>query len=215
MEKLKLKLKKNNTNILFIILVTILSLDGFGQSPNAGILLKCGNTKYANIHGFQFAGGNGPGTWKFGPIIGTGIEYNINKSWSAQATLEYSYNIYDDSKTWTHSLIIGKNTVVDIMGNIKKKWSWFYFIAGVGYSIQKNSETYSIVYDNSIYSGGRYYKYIFDEGTSANVLTGLLGVGSQFKITNSIDFFIEGSIRGRRYGSTAAQLGIIYEIWDQ
>ena len=198
--------------ISFIILLAILSVDGFAHSSNYKILLKGGRTKYGDIKGFEVSGSGGSGSWKFGPIIGTGIERDINKSWSLQATLEYSFNIYDDSKTWAQATSIGKNTVVDIMGNIKKKWNWFYLFAGVGFSIQKSSETYSVVYDNSIYSGGHYYKYIVNEGTSSKGLTGLLGIGFQFRIVKNIEIFFEGSIRGRRYGSTAAQLGIIHEI---
>jgi len=198
--------------VLFLILYAILLADGLAQSPNNLILLKGGTAGYGNIQGIQISGGGGPGSWKIGPILGVGIEHELNKSWSLQATFEYSNNIYDGSKAWIDSLIIGKNTVVDLMGNIKKKWNWFYLIAGVGFSIQKSSETYSVAYDTSIYSGGRYYKYIVNEGTSSNGLTGLLGIGFQFRIVKNIEFFFEGSIRGRRYGSTAAQLGIIHEM---
>ncbi|NCQ18602.1 MAG: hypothetical protein COZ80_13115 [Ignavibacteria bacterium CG_4_8_14_3_um_filter_37_9] len=198
--------------VSFLILIISLTGDGLAQSSNNRILLKGGTAGYGNIQGIQISGGGGPGDWKIGPILGVGIERELNKSWSLQATFEYSNNIYDGSKAWKDSLIIGKNTVVDLMGNIKKKWNWFYLIAGVGFSIQKSSETYSVAYDNSIYSGGRYYKYIMNEGTSAKGLTGLLGIGIQFRIVKNIEIFFEGSIRGRRYGSTAAQIGIIHEI---
>lgn len=190
------------------IFIIILSISTSAQNSKYSIILKGGTAGYGNIQGLQIDGNGGPGRWKIGPMLGVGIERELNKSWSLQATFEYSNNIYDGSKTWEDSLIIGKNTVVDLMGNIKKKWSWFYLIAGVGFSIQKSSDTYY----HSTYTAGGYYKHIVNEGTSAQVLTGLLGMGVQFKITKSIEFFIEGSIRGRRYGSTAAQLGISREI---
>ncbi|MCK9426653.1 MAG: hypothetical protein M0Q21_11490 [Ignavibacteriaceae bacterium] len=198
--------------VSFLILIISLSADGLAQSSNNLILLKGGTAGYGNIQGLQVDGNGGPGRWKIGPILGVGIERELNKSWSLQATFEYSNNIYDGSKTWEDSLTIGKNTVVDLMGNIKKKWNWFYLLAGVGFSIQKSSDTYAVAFGNSIYEGGRYYKLIFNEGTSSNGLTGLLGIGIQFHLVKNIEFFFEGSIRGRRYGSAAAQLGIIHEI---
>jgi len=194
--------------VSFLILIISLSADGLAQSSNNLILLKGGTAGYGNIQGLQVDGNGGPGRWKIGPIIGIGIEHDLNFGWSVQGTVEYSSNIYDGSKTWEDSLIIGKNTVVDLMGNIKKKWNWFYLIAGVGFSIQKSSDTYSVAYSNSPYAGGGYYRYIVNEGTSSKGLTGLLGIGIEFNISKKIGLFLETSIRGRRYGSGVTQVGV-------
>ena len=59
---------------------------------------------------------------------------------------------------------------------------------------------------------GAEFRRLVSEGTTSNILSGLLGVGFEFNIFENINVFLEGSWRLRKYVSPAAQIGINYNL---
>jgi len=190
------------------LFISILSSSLFAQNSGFGILIKGGITDYGSVQGIQVSGSTGVGQWKIGPILGLGTEYTLGKDWFIQGTFEYSYNIYSAPVADSETMERGSNSVIDIMGNIKKRWDWFYLLAGIGFSSQNSSDSY--VSGES--SNGESYRHLTYEGTSSKVFTGLLGVGLEFYFFERIGFFLEGSWRFRKYVTPVAQLGISYKI---
>ena len=78
---------------------------------------------------------------------------------------------------------------------------------GIGYSFQNSSESYA----SSIENGVEFRRLVY-EGTTSNILSGLLGVGFEFNIMKYISVFLEESWRLRKYVTPAAQLGINYNL---
>jgi hypothetical protein len=192
----------------YFIFISILSTNLLAQESKFKLFIKGGISDYAAAHGIQVSGSTGSGEWEIGPILGLGTEYTLGKDWFIQGTFEYSYNIYDAPVAASETIESGSNTVIDIMGNIKKRWDWFYLLAGIGFSSQNSSDSY--IYGTS--SNGESYRYLTYEGTSSKVFTGLLGIGLEYYFFPRIGFFLEGSWRFRNYVTPAAQLGISYKI---
>lgn len=190
------------------ILIIILSTSLFAQNSGFNIFIKGGISDYAGVHGIQVSGASGAGQWKIGPILGLGTEYTLGKDWFIQGTFEYSYNVYGASVAVSETMERGSNSVIDLMGNIKKRWDWFYILGGIGVSSQNSSDSY--VSGES--SNGVSYRYLTYEGTSSKVFTGLLGIGLEYYFFEQIGFFLEGSWRFRKYVTPVAELGVNYKI---
>lgn len=193
--------------LFVIVLMYLLSTLSLAQDSKYKVILKGGITSYSGVQGFVVSGGGGDGIWKIGPVGGVGTEYDLGKSWFAQGTLEYSYSIFGDEVHHSESLERGHNTVIEVMGNIKKKWNWFYLITGVGYSTQNSTDTYKSGFIN-----GERFHYVYYKGTSTNILTGLLGIGLEFNIVDDLGIFMEGSWRLRKYVSSITEIGVLYRL---
>lgn len=191
-----------------VILCIMLSANISAQSPALKLILKAGVSEYGSVQGLQVSGGSGPGVWYIGPIVGAGVEAHLNNNWHTQFTVEFSYNKYGEEVHHTESLERGKNRVIDLMANLKKRWGWFYIISGAGYSFQKNTATYSSGY----LSSGAYFHYLKYEASSSNVFTGLFGFGVEFELTRSAGIFLEGTWRLRKYVTPVLQLGISQKL---
>ena len=177
------------------------------QDSNVKLLFKGGISEYGSVQGISISGGGGPGAWYVGPILGTGLEYDLSRNWFLQGTFEYSENKYGGLVAITETMERGKNSVVDIMGSIKKRWDWFYLIGGVGFSFQKSTDSFiSYSYE------GEYFRRRVYQGDSKVVLTGLMGIGFELYPMEELGFFLEGSWRIRVYVTPVAQLGIIYKL---
>ena len=92
------------------------------------------------------------------------------------------------------------------MLNIKKRWSWFYIISGIGFSSQHSTDSYV-----TGYYGAYNYGYVI-EGKSSNGMALLIGIGFEFSIFQNIDIFLENSWRIRNCTSPVVQSGISYEL---
>ena len=196
-------MKKHLSALVFFILV--LSPFLLSQESKCKLFIKGGISDYGGTSLFMISGG--AGEWKIGPILGLGIEYDLNKNWFLQGTIEYSYSTFGENVYYTESLESGNNSVTDIMGNLKKRWNWFYLIAGVGYSFQNSTDSYVLGNYN-----GEKYRRIKSFGTSTNILTGIIGIGFEFCILQNTDIFLEGSWRIRKYVTPVVQLGINYNL---
>ncbi len=194
-----------STRILFFLF--LISNLGMAQSSKFKILLKGGVSDYGGVQGLQVSSSGGPGDWKVGPVFGLGTEYYLGKNWFAQGTVEYSTNIYGATVHYTESLERGHNSVLDFMVNLKKRWSWFYLISGVGYSVQNSTDSYSSGYFN-----GEKFRQKSFQGSSTNVLTGLIGIGVEFYLFEDVAIFLEGSWRLRKYVSAITELGFLYKL---
>ena len=191
--------------LYLIIFISILSTNLLAQDSKLKLLVKGGISDYGDVN-LSFGNG-GAGDWKIGPIVGLGVEYDLQKNWFLQGTIEYSQNTFDGTAFYPETLEPGSNSVVDLLANIKKRWSWFYLAVGIGYSFQNSSESYASSSEN-----GAEYRRLVSEGTTSNMLSGLLGVGFEFNIFENINVFLEGSWRLRKYVSPAAQIGINYNL---
>jgi len=132
----------------------------------------------------------------------------LGKDWFVQGTLEYSNNVYGAPVAVSETMERGSNVVIDLMGNIKKRWDWFYLLGGIGFSSQNSSDSYV----SGELSNGESYRYITYEGSSSQVITGLLGIGLEYYFFPRTGFFLEGSWRFRKYVTPVAQFGINYKI---
>lgn len=197
MKKIKLSL------IIFLLLLPHLS----AQNSDFKILIKGGISEYGGVNGIIISGSSGADAWYSGPIIGGGFEYSLSNNWFLQSTFEYSYNTYGALVAVSESMERGENTVVDIMGNIKKRWNWFYIIGGAGFSFQKSTDSFITgFYEEEFYRRNVY------RGSSNVVLTGLMGVGIEFYPVENIAIFLEGSWRLRVYVTPVAQLGVGFKL---
>jgi len=178
------------------------------QDSKFKLFIKVGISDYADVQGIQVSGSSNAGEWKIGPILGLGTEYTLGKDWFIQGTFEYSYNVYGAPVADSETLERGSNSVIDLMGNIKKKWDWFYLLGGIGFSSQNSSDSYA----SGELSNGESYRRLTYEGTSLKVFTGLLGIGLEYYFFEQIGFFLEGSWRFRKYVTPVAELGINYKI---
>ncbi len=175
------------------------------QDSKFKLLVKGGISDYGDVN-LSFGNG-GAGEWKIGPIVGLGVEYDLQKNWFLQGTIEYSQNTFDGTVLYPEILEPGSNSVVDLLANIKKRWNWFYLAVGIGYSFQNSSDSYASSTEN-----GAEFRRLVSEGTTSNILSGLLGVGFEFNIFENINVFLEGSWRLRKYVSPAVQIGINYNL---
>lgn len=178
------------------------------QESKFNIFIKGGISDYAGVHGFQVSGSTGGGEWEIGPILGLGTEYSLEKNWFIQGTIEYSNNVYGAPVAESETMERGSNSVIDLIGNIKKRWDWFYILGGIGFSTQNSSNSYI----SGVSSNGEGYRYLAYQGTSSQVLTGLLGIGLEYYLFPRIGLFLEGSWRFRKYVTPVAQFGINYII---
>jgi hypothetical protein len=191
--------------IYLIIFISIFSINLFAQDSKFKLLIKGGISDYGDVN-LSFGNG-GAGEWKIGPIVGLGIEYDLQKNWFLQGTIEYSQNTFDGIVYYTETFEQGSNSVVDVLANIKKRWNWFYLVVGIGYSFENSSDSYV----SSTEDGTEFRKLVY-EGTTSSTLSGFLGVGFEFNIMEDINLFLEGSWRLRKYVSPAAQIGINYNL---
>lgn len=189
--------------ILWFSFITFLK----AQDSNIKLFFKGGISEYGSVQGIRISGGGGPGPWYVGPMFGPGLEYDLNRNWFLQGTFEYSQNIYGGLVPITETMERGKNTVVDIMSNIKKRWDWFYLIGGIGFSFQQSTDSFI----SGNYEGENYRRRVY-QGDSNVVLTGLMGFGLEVYPIEYLGIFLEGSWRIRVYVTPVAQLGINYKM---
>lgn len=191
--------------LYIIIIVSIFSINLIAQDSKFKLLIKGGISDYGDVN-LSFGNG-GAGEWKIGTIVGLGVEYDLKKNWFLQGTIEYSQNTFDGTVYNPKTLEPGSNSVLEILANIKKRWNWFYLALGIGYSFQNSSDSYA----TSVENGAEFRRLIY-EGTTSNILSGLIGLGFEFNIVENINVFLEGSWRLRKYITPVAQLGINYNL---
>jgi opacity protein-like surface antigen len=201
--------------LYFIVVISILSTNLLAQDSKFKLLVKGGITDYGLVNlSIQKSGNASDDFWEIGPIIGAGLELSYGDNWYFQSTIEYSQNTYNGYVPYTYrgpvssqeTIEPGTNTVVDWMLNIKKRWSWFYIISGIGFSSQHSTDSYV-----SGYYGVYNYDYKI-EGKSSNGMALFIGIGFEFPIFQNMDVFLENSWRIRNCTSPVIQSGISYEL---
>jgi opacity protein-like surface antigen len=188
-----------------IFFILIFSINLLAQDSKFKLFIKGGISDYGDVN-ISFGNG-GAGEWEIGPIVGLGVEYDLQKNWFLQGTIEYSENTFDRTVYYAETLEPGSNSVVDLLANIKKRWNWFYLAVGIGYSFQSSSDSYVSGTEDET----EFRKLVY-EGTTSSILSGLLGVGFEFNILQDINVFLEGSWRLRKYVTPSVQLGINYNL---
>lgn len=193
--------------ILLLVVSLLISHYVIAQNSNYKIFLKGGISDYGAVEGLQVSGGHGAGPWYTGPIIGFGLEYDLERNWYLQGMFDYSYNIYGGLVATSETMERGSISVVDFLVNIKKRWNWFYIIGGIGLSSLESSDSYISGYVDKVFFQRNVYG-----GTSNTVLAGLVGIGIEFHLFDNVGIFLEGSWRLREYVTPVAQLGINYKL---
>jgi len=180
-------------------------IDISAQEKNISIILKGGSSVYnASLHD---VGGNGSSYifWKSGPQFTAGIEKTIDP-FTFQILAGYSIYGFDESFAWGEKMNNAKNSVYDLMGNLKLNIGIFYFLGGIGFSYQ-NGEEVRYLESNQFHKAETLYA-----GKNKFVLAGLIGAGFDIKIYRQTNLIIEADINLREYMGTALLAGIKYEL---
>ncbi|MBE2279247.1 MAG: hypothetical protein IAE91_02560 [Ignavibacteriaceae bacterium] len=194
-----------NSALLIIILSLWSSL--YSQELNQNILIKIGVTEYGSPSGFVVSGGSNAGRWKTGIALGTGFEKELEESFYLQILFEASFNKYDVDQSIYDNLEPGNNSVYEAFLNVKKEFGFFFIIGGVGISAQKSTPTYS-----KRQIAGEAIKYLVHEGDSKTGVSGFLGTGARLPVSEKFSLLLEVSLRMRKYLSSTAQLGLVYNL---
>ncbi|HRN25964.1 MAG: hypothetical protein IT276_11715 [Ignavibacteriaceae bacterium] len=190
-----------------IPLLLILSFNFINaQQDNFALFLNIGRASDNDAIGNFGGGGGGLQVWKAGPIFRLGTEYKLNKSFSAQGFVSYSFYKYDGSRSYGEKSSDGYNNIFDIMGNIKWKIGIFNMNLGVGISTQFNDDIRYL--EETQY----HHASVFINSKNKTVFAGQFGLGFDIHIYDRFSIQSEGDLFFREYLGSAWLLGIKYSI---
>ncbi|MEO8231856.1 MAG: hypothetical protein ABI638_06215 [Ignavibacteriota bacterium] len=190
-----------------ILLSLILSFNFiFAQENNFSLFLNIGRASDNDAIGNLGGGGGGLHVWKPGPIFRLGTEYELNKTFSAQGFVSYSFYKYDGSRSYGEKSSFGYNNILDIMSNIKWKIGIFNLNLGVGISNQFNDDIRYL--EETQY----HHASVFVDAKNKTVFAGQFGLGFDIHIYDRFSIQTEGDLFFREYLGSAWLLGIKYSL---
>lgn len=187
------------------LFVTILCQQ-LASAQEVFIVGKGGISSYGAVQGFAVGGGGGDQSWKLGPIIGLGARIRTSDAFAIEGLFEYSTHRYAVKYEWEIPPINDpRNRILEFttMGRLSFRLVdivHFVFLGGVSISYHHKDD---IVPPNSQY---------ITPGRRAVDVGGILGIGSEVRISKSIEISLEGSWRMRFYVTPVVQLGIAYGL---
>lgn len=191
--------------VLSIVILCFNSI--YSQENNISLLLNIGrasdNDAIGSISG---SGGAGLQAWELGPIFRLGAEYKLNKSFSAQGFVSYSFYKYDGSRSYGEKSSVGYNNILDFMSAIKWNIGIFNLNLGVGISHQFNDEI-KYLEENQYHKAST-----FISAKNKTVFAGQFGLGFDIHIYERFSLLAEGDLFFREYLGSAWLLGIKYTL---
>jgi hypothetical protein len=180
----------------------------YAQENNLSLFFNVGGASDNNAIGSFGGGGAGLQVWELGPIFRIGLEYKLNKSFSVQGIVSYSFYKYDGTLNYGENANDGHNRILDIMGNLKWHISIFYLTLGAGFSNQNNDEIKYL--ENQYHS-----TIIFVSAKNKNVFSGQFGLGFDISIYERLSVLAEGDLFFREYLGSAWLLGVKYSLYKK
>ncbi|MDP4197892.1 MAG: hypothetical protein Q8940_22820, partial [Bacteroidota bacterium] len=171
------------------------------EKENKFLIFKAGVAKNSlgsfNVGG----GGDGYSNWNKGPHFALGTEFYLGRVASLQILGEYSVFTFDNSLfEGGDRFNNAKNSIFDLMANLKLNIGYFYFLGGLGFSNQHGDE---VIYKSEQNTSRDNYSIFYPEKNKF-LIAGLLGMGFDIHIYENISLILEGDIRMREYMGTAA-----------
>ncbi|MEW6194285.1 MAG: hypothetical protein AB1521_03900 [Bacteroidota bacterium] len=177
----------------------------YSQENNISLLFNVGRASDNDAIG-SFGGGAGLQAWELGPIFRLGAEYKLNKYFSAQGFVSYSFYKYDGSRSYGEKSSVGYNNILDFMSTIKWNIGIFNLNLGVGISHQFND-------DIRYLEETQYHRATtFINAKSKTVFTGQFGLGFDIHIYDRFSVLAEGDLFFREYLGSAWLLGVKYSL---
>jgi len=196
---------ENMKKIVLVILLLCVNLI-YSQENNTSLFLEVGRASDNDAIGSFGGGGAGLQCWEAGPIFRLGTDYKLNKSFTAQGFISYSFYKYDGSRSYGEKSSIGYNNVLDIMSVIKWEIGIFNMNLGVGISHQFND---AIRYLES----NQYHKATtYIDAKNKTVFAGQFGLGFDIHIYDRFSVLAEGDLFFREYLGSAWLLGVKYSL---
>ena len=178
----------------------------YSQENNISLIVNVGRASDNDALGSFGGGGSGLQAWELGPIFRLGAEYKLNKSFSAQGFVSYSFYKYDGSRSYGEKSSVGYNNILDIMSSLKWEIGIFNLNLGIGISHQFND-------DIRYLEENQYHKATtFINAKTKTVLAGQFGLGFDIHIYNRFSVLAEGDLFFREYLGTAWLFGIKYSL---
>lgn len=195
----KIESKQNNPIRIFLILFFATVSLCYAQN-NLAVIAKVGKADYF------FTRGGAYDYWEDGYHIAGGVEFPLNNHFSFQGLFEYSEFKFNNRFAFGDKINDVRNRVFDLTGHIKWNLGIFYFIGGVGFSLQSSD-------------GVRYLEkteyhdaVVFHNSEAAFRIAGMLGLGFDVYIYSNFSLIAEAAIRMREYGGNTSLLGVKYEL---
>ncbi len=193
---------------IILVFLILCSSSIYSQENNISLLLNAGKASDNDAVGSIGGGGAGLQCWEAGPIFRLGAEYKINKSFSAQGFVSYSFYNYDGSRSYGEKSSGGYNNILDFMGAIKWNIGIFNLNLGVGISHQFND-------DIRYLEENQYHKATtFINAKNKTVLAGQFGLGFDIHIYERFSVLAEGDLFFREYLGSAWLFGIKYSLTE-
>lgn len=193
-----------NRIILVFLILCFTSI--YSQENNISLLFNAGRASDNDAVGSFGGGGSGLQCWKAGPIFRLGAEYKLNKSFSAQGFISYSFYKYDGSRSYGEKSSGGYNNILDFMSAIKWNIGIFNMNLGVGISHQFNDEIRYL-------EENQYHKAsAFIIAKNKTVFAGQFGLGFDIHIYERFSLLAEGDLFFREYLGSAWLFGIKYSL---
>lgn len=192
---------------VFLIFIILCFNSTYSQENNFSLLVNVGRASDNDaIPSISSGGGAGLKAWGLGLIFKLGTEYELNKSFSAQGFISYSFYKYDGSSSKGEKSSTGYNNIVDIISLIKWKIGIFNLNLGVGISHQFNDAIRYL--EETQYHKATY----FIEAKNKTVFAGQFGLGFDIHIYDRFSVLAEGDLFFREYLGSAWLLGIKYSL---
>jgi hypothetical protein len=194
------------TRTLWVAVWTVLCCQPLVTAQTILIVGKCGVSSYGTVYIGSVGGGGGDHNWKTGPIFGIGARIRTSDTFAAEGVVEYSFHRYDSQ--WSGQISNDPlNGILELTAI--PRWSigiydvvYLDILGGLGISYQ-HLDGKVVTYGTSQYTGPH---------TDLVVLSGLLGIGLEVRVSKSIELSLEGSWRLRTYVTPVAQLVIAYAL---
>jgi hypothetical protein len=191
--------------LIFVILVLYVN-SIYSQEHYISIFVNVGVASDNDAIGSFGGGGAGLQVWESGPIFRLGAEYELNKSFSAQGFVSYSFYKYDGSLSYGDKSSVGYNNILDIMSALIWKIGIFNLNLGVGISHQLNDDI-KYLEENQYHNATT-----FINAKNKTVLAGQFGLGFDIHIYDRFSVLAEGDLFFREYLGSAWLIGIKYSI---
>ena len=189
-----------------LLILFIYPFDVDAHDKDLSILLKGGSANYNASIGNFGGGGHSYYEWKLGPQFSIGIEKELSSTFSIQALFVYSIHSFDERYAWGDKVNNAKNSIYDLMGNLKLNIGIFYFNGGIGFSYQSGEEVRYL--EANQYHGAETKL----SAINTFVFAGLLGIGFDINVYKQFSLITEADINLREYMGTALLIGIKYSL---
>ncbi len=190
----------------FLLLFTCLAVQRAAPAeyPRLSAILKIGPSFYGSFSMVIDFGGHGISEWdwKTGPMFSAGVQLQTDEHLALQLLAEYSRHHYDFAQS--QPVNDPYNSILELTGNLKLCFYPFYLLTGVSISHQEK--------DDLIYHHILGLDVVVSPGYHGTDAAGNLGIGLEFRTTERISIFVEGTARIRKTGTPVLQGGVSYRI---